>query len=184
MKKYISYGHQGKGTGASASFVLNGKIHLFDESEMAQSFAYAVAAELRGDVKTKRQNISLTETIKQVNAFCTGTDFAVEFHFNAANGKARGVEVCIADVAGERTRLIAEGLAKVVSETMGLTLRGKNGIKREKETSRKVLGFCRQTKPAAMICEICFIDNIDDVLAFSRHREALVDNVAAYINML
>lgn len=184
MKKYISYGHQGKGTGASKSFVLNGKIHIFDESEMAQTFAIAVYNDVQGAKMMKKNNISLTETIKQINTFCGGSDIAVEFHFNAANGEARGTECCIADVAGERTKNLAERLAKVVADSLGTKLRGKNGVKREAETARKQLGFCRQTKPSAIVCEICFIDNIDDVLLFSRHRERLIDNVARFFNSL
>lgn len=184
MKKYISYGHQGKGTGSSKSFVLNGRIHIFDESEMAQSFAIAVYNELKGTKMMKRQNISLMQTIAQVNTFCGGSDIAVEFHFNAANGDARGTECCIADAAGERTKNLAERLARIVSDSLGTKMRGKNGVKREAETARKQLGFCRLTKPAAIVCEICFIDNVDDILLFSRNREKLIDNVVAFFNSL
>lgn len=182
---YLSFGHQGKGTGASHTFVVHGKIRVYDESVEAQRLQLSVMSACDVDF-IKAKPMSLTETIKDVNRKCKKGDVAIELHFNASGtGKGTGVEAIVAENASALSRHVASETANIVADTLGLKLRGSNGVKTDTQSARGKLGFVRQTKCAAVILEVCFIDNFEDMVnRYEKNFDRLVEALAKYITEL
>lgn len=148
MTILISAGHSDTDPGA-----VNPRLGL-KEAELARKFRNAVAHYL-GEYGcpyvidgTPNGNAPLREAIK----LASGKSLAVEFHFNAANGKVKGIEVLAAD----KDRLTAQAIAKAIHSVTGSPLRGDDGYKPENAGQHARLGFVRA---GGIVVEGEFVDN-------------------------
>ena len=165
--KYVSFssaGHHEKDPGAIG---VNGR----KESEEAMKFRDLVNAELKRLGKSVIQDSdkeTLGQYLGRINP--TDKDVVMEFHFNAFNGKASGVEVLIADNANERSKAFAKELVEGYARIMGIPNRG---VKTESQSARGKLGLMRK-KGAVVLPELAFIDNPKDMSAYDSNRTNLV----------
>lgn len=111
------------------------------------------------------QNANLSQIVAKCNAHAVDLD--ISLHFNSArndligDGTTGGIEVWCYD---ERTREVAQRICDRVS-ALGIKSRG---VKYSKN-----LYILRNTKSKAIIIEICFVDDKDDVMWYRRtgHRK-------------
>lgn len=179
MKVYIAAGHQGKGTGAHSQLVKNGVIMTFDEAEMTEKLVDAIKGYADNRVMYAPYKISLTEKIRLANKLLGYNGLALEFHFNTCGGT--GAECVIADNASATSREVAEDLAKIISEVLGVKNRG---VKRESQSARGKLGFLNQIKSPSVIVEVCFLDCLADMEKYQPSKYLVAEAVAEYINNL
>ena len=163
-KVFLGVGHGGKDCGAAA----NG----FEEADINLILAFACRDELvRNGVEVKMSRISdeddpLTEEIAECNAY--NPDLAIDIHTNAGGGD--GFEV-YHTIYGGTGKTLAENINAEVIKA------GQNsrGVKTRKSatTGKDYYGFIRQTSCPAVICEIGFIDNKNDLADFDEQAEQI-----------
>ena len=165
-KVFLGVGHGGKDCGAAA----NG----FEEADINLSMALACRDELvHHGVEVKMSRISdeddpLTEEIAECNAY--NPDLAIDIHTNSATGNADGFEV-YHTIYGGTGKTLAENInAEVIAA--GQNSRGVKTRKSE-TTGKDYYGFIRQTSCPAVICEIGFIDNKNDLADFDEQAEQI-----------
>lgn len=128
-----------------------------------------------------------TETLGQYIArISPGSGSVVcESHFNAANGKASGVEVIYPDRNYHNTnfvhlsKLIAEGMSKDIAQCLGLPNRG---AKQEKDSARKTLAILRTKAGISVLPEICFIDNSIDMDKYHSKKREVAKIIAKWLS--
>lgn len=178
MKRlYISFGHQGKGTGAAC--ICDGINR--DESLMAIELVTDLKAELLEieSVKHKDSCTSLSRTIQLANKWCNRKGLAVDIHFNAGGGS--GVECVVAEKCSPASLDAALRLAQTVSDVLGIKKRGKEGVRLDSETPRKRLGWCRDVQSPSVILEVAFIDSPADMKAYVANYGKLVKALATQL---
>lgn len=162
-KVFLGVGHGGKDSGAVANNMKEADINL--------SMALACRDELvRHGVEVKMSRISdeddpLPEEIAECNAY--NPDLAIDIHTNAGGGD--GFEV-YHTIYGGTGKTLAENIEAEVIRA------GQNsrGVKtRENSSGRDYYGFIRQTSCPAVICEIGFIDNKNDLTDFDEQAEQI-----------
>ncbi len=165
MKYTVHAGHNPKGKiGCGAS-------HFIDESTENRKVSKEVIKKLKLRGHTvydctvnngTSQNNILFNIVKKCNKY--NTDYDVSIHFNSfkedkGNGKVKGVEILVYDLKDykqiEVCNKILEGF-----ENLGFTNRG---IK-----VRPDLYFLRETKDKAILIEVCFVDDKDDVNLYKK----------------
>lgn len=163
-KVFLGVGHGGKDPGA----VANG----MEEADINLNIAMACRDELvRNGVEVKMSRISdeddpLPEEIAECNAY--NPDLAIDIHTNAGGGD--GFEVY---------HTIYGGVGKTLAENIEVEVikAGQNsrGVKTRKSetTGKDYYGFIRQTSCPAVICEIGFIDNKNDLKDFDEKAEQI-----------
>ena len=169
-KVFIGVGHGGSDPGAVAN---NTK-----EKDLNLSIALACRDELeRHGVtvkmsRTKDENDTLSEEIKECNAFYP--DLAIDIHNNAGGGD--GAEVFY-HYGGGKSKTLAENILGEVVKA------GQNsrGAKIKKNSSGKdYYGFIRETSAPAVIVECAFVDNAKDleILATEGKRKTVGQAIA------
>lgn len=154
-KVFIGVGHGGSDPGACA----NG----LRESDVNLTMALAMKAELErhgvtvGISRTRDENDRLTEEIKECNAFAP--DLAVEVHNNSGGGD--GFE-CFISGKNTTARQLAERIEK---EVKGI---GQNSRGVKVSTT---LGWVRQVKAPAVLCEGFFLDSADRLIADTAEKQ-------------
>ncbi len=154
-KVFIGVGHGGSDPGACA----NG----LRESDVNLTMALAMKAELErqgvtvGISRTRDENDRLTEEIKECNAFAP--DLAVEIHNNAGGGD--GFE-CYISGKNQTARQLAERIEAEVKQI------GQNSRGIKVSTS---LGWVRQVKAPAVLCEGFFLDSSDHRIADTAEKQ-------------
>ncbi|EPM2572222.1 N-acetylmuramoyl-L-alanine amidase [Listeria monocytogenes] len=112
------------------------------------------------------QNAVLTEQVKKANAVNKAGRLDVSWHFNSAADKsATGVEVLYYDQSG-----LAKEVSAALSKALGLRDRGAK--------QRKDLYFLANTNAPAILIEVAFISNANDMKAATTKRAAAVNAVA------
>ena len=161
---FLGVGHGGKDPGA----VANGK----KEADINLNIAMACRDELvRNGVEVKMSRMSdeddpLPEEIQECNAY--NPDLAVDIHTNAGGGD--GFEV-YHTIYGGTGKTLAENINTEVIAA-GQNSRGVKTRKSE-TTGKDYYGFIRQTSCPAVICEIGFIDNKNDLTDFDEQAEQI-----------
>lgn len=154
-KVFIGVGHGGSDPGACA----NG----LRESDVNLTMALAMKAELErhgvtvGISRTRDENDRLTEEIKECNAFAP--DLAVEVHNNSGGGD--GFE-CFISGKSQTARQLAERIEKEIKQI------GQNSRGVKVSTS---LGWVRQVKAPAVLCEGFFLDSADRAIADTADKQ-------------
>ena len=167
-KIFIGVGHGGSDPGA----VANG----FKEKDLNLAIALACQAELaRHGIsvlmsRTKDENDTLTDEIKECNAFAP--DLAVEIHNNAGGGD--GAEVFHTVKGGTGKTLATDILNEIVK--IGQNSRG---VKTKTNASGgDYYGFIRQVTAPSVIVECAFVDNKTDMQIIDTAAEQKAMGVA------
>ncbi len=153
-KVFIGVGHGGADPGAvSGSFV---------EADINLTMALAAKTELErygltvGISRTKDENDTLTEEIKECNAFAP--DVAIEVHNNAGGGD--GFEVYVQTGAHATN---SKKLATLIEKRVKATGQNSRGIKTKLNNAGKDwFGWLRQVNYPTVLIEGFFVDNVKD----------------------
>lgn len=152
-KVFIGVGHGGDDPGA----VANG----FKEKDLNLPIALKCRDELArhgvvvGMSRTKNENDTLEEEIKECNAF--DPDLAVDIHNNAGGGD--GAEAWC-HIGGGLSKTLATNIMSEIS-SIGQNSRGTKT--RTTSNGLDYYGFIRETKAPAVIVECAFVDNKTDI---------------------
>jgi N-acetylmuramoyl-L-alanine amidase len=169
-KVFISAGHGGSDPGAVAN---NTK-----EKDLNLSIALACrdVLEKHGvNVKmsrTKDENDSLSEEIRECNAF--SPDLAISIHNNAGGGD--GAEVFYHH-GGGKGKTLAEN---ILSEIVKIGQNSRGAKVRKNSQGKDYYGFIRETNAPAVIVECAFVDNAKDIKILSTEgkRQAMGEAIA------
>lgn len=120
--------------------------------------------------------LSLSQTIRWINANSLPGDVALEIHGNAFNGNVRGAEIFYIATNFQRrqdAQLMLDSLLDAVPELSS------RGAKADTSSQyRSGLGFCRQVAVASLLMELCFIDNRQDLDLLQRKRDQFAKGIA------
>ena len=117
------------------------------------------------DTKTTNQSANLNAIVKAHNATNRQVDISV--HFNSASVSATGTEVLyISDSMQDE----AAELSAVIAKSLGLKNRGAK--------KRTNLRFLKGTEKPALLIEICFLSNTNDVKAYKANFDKLCKSIA------
>jgi len=161
------YGHGGNDSGA----ILNGR----KESNDVLSIGKEIALEMRrhgvevDETRADDSTVSLSarSDFENNNAY----DYFVSFHRNAFNKKAHGVETFTYPRSSKKAKELAK---KVQSSLVALGFTDR----KVKEANFHVL---RETKAAAILIEMGFIDNAEDNKIFDSKRNDIVKAITQAI---
>ena len=173
---FISAGHStkvGSDRGASGNGLIEGVVVSdFRKLLVKELKAIGVPVIVDGD------HTVLAETLAWLRRFVNAKSVAIEIHTNAASsGAATGAEVIIPDNPSAFETTFATGFSAIISEVLGIRNRG---VKQEKHTARKRLGFMR-IPCENILPELFFISNPFDCKAYEANKEELAKRSAAYI---
>lgn len=167
-KVFLGVGHGGSDPGA---------VGYLREEDLNLNMALACRDYLEangvqvGMSRTKDENDTLNEEIKECNAF--NPDLAVDIHNNAGGGD--GFEVYHSYMKGKGTTL-AQNIETEV-KAIGQNSRGCKTRKNSSGTA-DYYGFIRETKAPAVIVEGLFVDNANDVKIADTLEEQKIFGVA------
>lgn len=186
----LSAGHSNlvghKDCGASGGKDANGKPYI--EGVLAVEFVELLKAELLKigitPIVDKYSNI-LVETMAAFKPLVGSKDLAIEIHWNAGAPAATGVEVVIPGRGSvlESTsyeRETAAGISNLIANTIHIKNRG---VKAEKDTARKTLGWMRIPCENILV-EMCFISNPADMINYQSFKTLLASKMAEYIKTI
>lgn len=168
MKKVvISSGH-----GA----IVGGAVGYINERAEAVKVVERVTAilknEYKGEVTKYHESTakSQSQNLANIVNFHNGKsrDLDVSVHFNSASASATGTECLYYD-------------AKSLSVKMSAAMAKAMGIKDRGAKERKELYFLRNTNKPAILLEVCFVSNKDDVAKYKKHFEALCQAISKVI---
>lgn len=177
---WLSAGHStvvGADRGASGNGFVEGNLTaelrelIYNELEVL-----GICAEL-----DKNSN-ALKETIQFFKNLVTPSCILADLHWNASsNPKATGTEVFIPNTYTELELELAGKLAKCMSDTLGIPLRGSTngvlGVKTESLSARGQLGWMRLNGHNILL-EICFISNKSDMEKYQNNKSMLAFKIA------
>lgn len=119
---------------------------------------------------TESNGTSQSDVLNKIVRKCNSrkVDLDVSIHFNACrkdegDGKTKGVEVLVYSRRGQVTK-VAEEIAKEVANALKIT---KRGVKENKS-----LYYLRKTNAPALLVEVCFVDDADDVRHYKADKAA------------
>lgn len=151
-KVFIGVGHGGSDPGA-VKYLIEKDVNLIMALACAEHLEkYGVEVRMS---RTKDEDQSLTEVIKECNAF--NPDYAVDIHNNAGGGDGFEVYYGIAGVG----KPLAENIEAEV-KAIGQNSRGLK-TKLNSTGNADYFGFIRQIKCPSIILEGVFVDNANDV---------------------
>ena len=153
-KVFIGVGHGGTDSGA-VKYLVEKDVNLVTALACKEALEAAGVTVMMS--RYKDENDSLTEEIKECNAF--DPDVAIDIHNNAGGGD--GFEAFVSIVGGAGTELGKNIEAEVIK--LGQNSRGVKT--RKNKAGKDYYGFIRSTKCPAVIVEGVFVDNATDAKA-------------------
>ena len=120
---------------------------------------------------------ALVHTMAFFKNLVSSNSILVDIHWNAATPQATGTETLIPKTYTTFEYTLATELSKVVGDTLGLKLRGYNGVKTEAESHHGSLGWMRLTGENILL-EICFITNASDMEKYQKNKLSLAKQLA------
>jgi N-acetylmuramoyl-L-alanine amidase len=172
-KIFISAGHGGIDAGASHGG--------YTERDLTISFRNNLVKELsklRISASTDPDTNALAQTLAFIKGKFGVKDILLDIHFNAGGGT--GTEVIIPDVYSPFEKQLAQRIADSISTVTGLKKRG-GGVKTEKDTARKSLGWMRPNSENILI-EMCFLDNKLDMAVYTVNEFKLAKEIAKILS--
>lgn len=95
----------------------------------------------------------------------------LDAHFNAsANPSATGTEMIVANNASKQSIAMAKELADGTAQILGIKNRG---VKTEAQTARGKIGILNLGAGIAVLAELCFISNKEDMAKYESCKEDL-----------
>ena len=162
MKKaFIGVGHGGSDPGAVANGLKEANLNLTAALEVREILAAHKVNVLLS--RYRDEDDDLAEEIRECNAF--GPDVAVDMHTNAGGGD--GFEV-FHTVRGGVGKTLAQNIESEV-KAIGQNSRGLKT--KVNSAGNDYFGFIRSTNCPAIITEMAFIDNINDIKDFDEVHE-------------
>lgn len=162
MKISVSAGHSKAAPGAHG---------LLDEVTITRQVKRALIGYLVGEGVTVEDCTApdnsknpLIYEIRAVNAF--NPDLAISLHANAGGGT--GCEAWYSHFS-TAAKMHAAHFSHLCADALGIRNRG---AKDDCTNRFGRLGFCRDTKPVAVLIELCFVDNKIDAAAFDADKAA------------
>lgn len=172
MKKiYLIAGHNGKGTGA-CGFIDEGV-----ETITLRQFVCHYLKEWGIPFETDQDKLSLSGVVAWIKKKVHKSDIVVDLHFNAANKKARGVEVLVSS-AGDIERPMAKEICERIADILDTTNRG---VKGEASGHHSKLAMLSNFEAEQMIVEVCFCDNQEDADAYTAKKWMVAKAIAEVI---
>lgn len=169
---YILAGHHDNDPGA----IGNG----FKEADLTKELRQLVTdrvLELSPSTRVYNDNDSdsLNVVIAKITPEITAKDSLIEFHFDSfTNATATGSTAIVSAKAGSKSKQIAAEIVDVVSKVLGVKNRG---VKDETQSARGRLAVVNMIG-AAVLFEVCFISNPDDVERYQKHKHWVADEIA------
>ena len=178
MKINIHAGHN------APNKIAQGAVGYINESREARRVKERVKKLLRLEGHTvydctESNGTSQSDVLNKIVRKCNAhkVDLDISIHFNAcrmekSDGKTKGVEVLVYNKNGQATKY-AEKIVKEMASSLGVTNRGVKG--------NKSLYYLRKTKAPALLVEVCFVDDADDVKHYNADKaaEAIVKAIAS-----
>lgn len=101
-------------------------------------------------------------------------DYVLEIHFNAfqqsgSDGKTKGVECYV--TSAESGTTVETKICKNISAAAGLTNRG------VKRYNWSVINAARRAGVSSALLEVCFIDDPDDMKAYNKNFQKIIDGI-------
>jgi N-acetylmuramoyl-L-alanine amidase len=172
-KIFVSAGHGGTDSGAvSGAYV---------ERDLALAFRNALVRELSTlgvTASTDVDSNNLVKTLAYIKSKFGNKDILLDIHFNAGGGT--GTEVIIPDVFSPFEKQLAQRIADTISTVTGFKKRS-GGVKTEKDTARKTLGWMRPVSENILI-EMCFIDSKSDMIVYQVNEFKLAKEIAKVLS--
>lgn len=159
MRKTAIYaGHGGADSGAVGQ---NGELEKDYTLKIAAAAINALNASGYETITNRTSDVSRDIADDANTANSTGVDYVVEIHLNSNSGTpATGTEVYYS-ITGGKGKELAENILNEIT-ALGYKSRG---IKTKKGSSGKdYFGIIRRTTAPAVLIEVCFINNPDDML--------------------
>ena len=128
-----------------------------------------------GSTMQDEAQMTLAASIRHVNQTARSTDLLLSLHFNFNHPTATGLEAFVAEGTAPANVDRAARLLDVCHAALGLRIReGKFGkVKRDTEAHVGRLGILRDTRPQAILLEVCFL-NQHDLAAYREKKTQLV----------
>ena len=170
LKVFLGVGHGGSDSGAAANGVkekdLNLSIALACRDELER---HGVSVKMS---RTKDENDTLSEEIKECNAF--SPDLAVDIHNNAGGGD--GAEAFY-HYGGGKSKTLADN---ILSEIVKVGQNSRGAKIRKNSNGKDYYGFIRETSCPAVIVECAFVDNATDlkIIATESDRQKVGQAIA------
>lgn len=168
--KYNSYSSNG-GHSAKSPGACSGEFKEYEQARLLNK-AFIKVMKTRGykvaDTTSDARNKSavLIEQVQKVNeAAEDGNHLALSWHLNASGGT--GTEVLC---YSSSTQALAAKTSAAVAKTLGVRDRGSK--------LRPELYFLKNSRPHALIIEVCFIDNPSDMEKLEAKRQLVAEAVA------
>jgi N-acetylmuramoyl-L-alanine amidase len=191
-KIFISAGHSnraGRDRGAAANGFIEGELTVDARNRLANQLR------LRGHIPLQDGNDTvLKDTLTWLRNRTTNKCIVLDLHWNAGPSKATGIEVLIPAEHTEFEVRLAADIAKALSDTLGLPLRGAltkqypgsgkvtfKGVKTELESHHGRLGWMRLTGENILI-EFCFISNSRDMSSWIQNRDKACSAIAEVLD--
>lgn len=159
----VNAGHSAKAPGASGCG--------YKEHEVARQLKTKLihalnAVDTTSDAGDK--NAVLAEQVRKCNAVPKANRLDVAIHLNAGGGT--GTEVLY---FGDSTKALAAKVSAAIAKAGGYRDRGAK--------ERKDLYFLRNTNAPAILIEVCFIDNAEDMRKLMANTDAIIDAIVTAI---
>lgn len=169
---YLSAGHNFKALNPDPGAIGNG----YKESELTRELRDMVAAELKSrgfPYILDKDSETLGEYISRIKP--GSGSVLCEIHFNAAGPDATGAEVLVKEGASKHSNELAKEMSAAISDTVGIKNRG---AKDESSSHRGRLGILHTLSGIAVLPEICFISNANDVQLYQSKKNQLATSIA------
>lgn len=170
----ITAGHYGFKSGAWRQW--------FDEGTetIALRKLLSRAMNLRGmKVRNDSDHERTGNVIRWVNQESDENDFLIEIHFNAVDNPApSGVECFVQPDCTDFELQTAKTICEATARVLGIPDRG---VKTPNLSHHPTIGILQRTKVQAILWEVCFMSNQDDVRAYREKQAELVKEVATII---
>jgi len=175
-KLFLSAGHSPTEPGAWG----NG----YKEELLAIGFRDILVTELKalGVNPTIDDNSNaLKKTLAYFKNMVSSDSIVVDIHWNSSsNPTATGVETLIPAEYSSFEYKLASLISSEIANTLGIRMRGTNGVKTEADSHHGRLGWMRLNGENILI-EMCFISNASDMQKYQQNKYNLAKNLAVIL---
>lgn len=170
MKVLLISGHGAGDCGACG----NG----YQEADLTRELVNLIAPKLKEyatvDVYDQKRNAYKDTQNGKFNVGEKAYDYALEIHFNAYNGEAKGTEIFV--TTKESAITVEQGIMKKMGKYF--KLRDADGVKK---TDFAVIKRLKNKGISSALLEVCFIDNKEDMKVYKAKKDAIATDIVAGI---
>lgn len=175
MASFVSAGHTPKGSNQDSGAVNKDGVREADLTVEIRDLVVPLLRAKGVQVITDTDTERLAEYLRRIK---TGAgSVVIEFHFDAADGKATGSTAIVGSDADRLDRAFAQEVVNATASTLGIRNRG---VISEADSHRGRLGLMREQGTVCLL-EIGFIDNPADLAAYRAKKVELAGKLADII---